>query len=67
MTHSIETAAPTKQPDLRFERVVSVHEECSDVVITFLNAEGERRRAVFPASEEKWLRQCFLRLHGSGK
>ncbi len=50
--------------DLRFASVVAVYEEGGDLVIALRDLDGEKRRVIFPASEEKFLLECFVRLHG---
>lgn len=64
MTPSVETAASADERDLRFAKVVSVHEADGEVVIVFRDAQGDQRRVIFPASEERFLLECFVRLHG---
>jgi hypothetical protein len=66
MTSSAETASPPNERRLRFTQVVSVHREGDAVVVTFRDERGEERQVSFPASEEKWLLQSFVRLHGGG-
>lgn len=64
MTHSFETAAPTKRPDLRFEQVVSVHHEGDMTVMTFRDSDGVERRVAFLRDNDKFFLACFSRLYG---
>jgi hypothetical protein len=64
MTPSAETVAPAKNPDLRFGSVVTVYEEGDDTVIVFRDSHGAQRRVVFPATEERFLLELFVRLRG---
>ncbi|WP_424363580.1 hypothetical protein [Methylocystis parvus] len=65
MTPSVETAAPVKEPYLRFSGIVSVHDEDCEIVVVFRDAQGEATPVTFPKADVGFLLECFDRIYGT--